>query len=264
MQKNSVVYLSHGGGPLPLLGDSRHAEMVQILTRLPEQLIKPKAILVISAHWEEVRPTLYGSANPPLYYDYYGFPAESYQNTYPAPAAGELLDETKNRLTRQGLQPKVDEGRGFDHGLFVPLKIMYPQANIPCLQLSLVEGLDPRVHIEMGKALANLTTQDVLIVGSGFSFHNMHAFFSTPTPAQHQANIDFSRWLADTCGDPQLSEPERAEKLISWSTAPGARYCHPREEHLIPLHVCYGAASTPATKNIELTIMDKISNILIW
>ena len=264
MQKNSIVYLSHGGGPLPLLGDSRHAEMVRVLTKLPEQLIRPKAILVVSAHWEEMRPTLYGPVNPPLYYDYYGFPAESYQLTYPAPGAIEILASVKDQLTQKGFQPQVNEERGFDHGLFVPLKIMYPQADIPCMQLSLVEGLDPRIHIEMGRALADLTAKDVLIVGSGFSFHNMQAFFSTPTEEQRQLNIDFSRWLADTCTNPQLSEPERAEKLACWSTAPAARYCHPREEHLLPLHVCYGAASAPATSNIELNIMDKVSNILVW
>jgi len=264
MTRYSTAYLSHGGGPLPLLNDPGHFEMVKVFATLADILIKPSAILVISAHWEEERPTVTAAANPPLYYDYYGFPPESYSIAYPAPGAPELAQQLHILLKDKGFQPQQDHERGLDHGVFIPLKIIYPNAGIPCLQLSLVKGLRPDIHIALGKALSDLSTENLLVIGSGFSFHNMQAFFRPATPEGAAANNDFAAWLSDTCGNTQLSEQEREARLIDWEKAPGARYCHPREEHLLPLQVCYGRTQGPARHEITLDIMDKKANMFFW
>jgi len=264
MTRYSTAYLSHGGGPLPLLNDPGHFEMVQAFTTLADILIKPSAILVVSAHWEEERPTVTAAEKPSLYYDYYGFPPESYTITYPAPGAPELAQQLHKLLQDKGFQPRQDRERGLDHGLFIPLKIIYPAAGIPCLQLSLVQGLQPDIHIALGKALSALATENLLVIGSGFSFHNLRAFFQSATPEGTAANNDFAAWLTETCTSTQLTEQARETRLINWEAAPGARYCHPREEHLLPLHVCYGRAQGPARHEITIDIMGKKANMFFW
>jgi len=259
-----VLYFPHGGGPLPLLGDPGHRNIVAFLETIAPTLGKPSAILVISAHWEESVPTITGGAHPPLFYDYYGFPEESYQITYPAPGEPALAREIRRLLKEGGIDARLDDQRGFDHGLFVPLKIIYPDARIPCVQLSLVEGLDPATHIAVGKALASLRSQDVLVLGSGFSFHNLRAFFSSH-PGQHDpGNVAFQQWLIDACTAEGLSSTGREQKLIAWENAPSARYCHPREEHLLPLHVCYGIAGSPAKVVFDGEVLGKRSVALAW
>src|SRR5512143_4067868 len=141
-----IVYFSHGGGPLPILGDPGHRAMVDFMTQLPSQLTRPEAILVVSAHWEESAATLVGAPQPPMFYDYYGFPAEAYEITYPAPGSPELANRVAGLLNKN-IPARIDSKRGFDHGLFIPLKLMYPQADIPSLQLSLLRGLNPAAHM---------------------------------------------------------------------------------------------------------------------
>ena len=260
----SVIYLSHGGGPLPLLGDKGHQNMINIIKEVTPTLIKPAAILVISAHWEAGKPTITSGAFPSLIYDYYGFPKESYEIEYPAPGAPELANKIFNLLERAGIEATLDDRRGFDHGLFVPLKIMYPDANIPCVQLSLVNSLQPEDHIQIGKALADLRKDNVLVIGSGFSFHNLKEFFAPSTKESQAMNKSFERWLIDTCANPLLTEEEREQRLNNWDRAPAARYCHPREEHLLPLHVCYGVAGAAAKKVFEFEIMGKMASVFIW
>ena len=177
MSSSSVLYLSHGGGPLPLLGDESHQELVNFLKYITARLGKPSAIIVISAHWEEAEPTITSAAVPALIYDYYGFPKESYDIEYPAPGEPLLAHKVFDLLETHGIKSTLTDQRGFDHGVFVPLKMMYPDANIPCIQLSLVHGLQPLEHIQIGKALAGLMGENVLVIGSGFSFHNLNAFF---------------------------------------------------------------------------------------
>ena len=155
-RKAQVVYFSHGGGPLPILGDSGHKAMIDFMTALPARLHRPDLILVISAHWEEQVPTSLGGENPPLYYDYYGFPEAAYKVTYPAPGSPKDARRIKEMLQGQGLISTIDSERGFDHGVFIPLKMMYPLADIPCLQLSLIRGLDAKKHLELGAALRGL------------------------------------------------------------------------------------------------------------
>ena len=261
--KLRVLYLSHGGGPLPLLGDKSHDEMVIALKRVAALIPKPSAIIVVSAHWETVTPTITHGSTPEPIYDYYGFPDESYEITYPAPGYPALADEVHWGLRQQGITSILDDDRGFDHGLFVPLKIMYPDADTPCIQLSLVKGLDPAKHIAMGKALASLTRDNILVVGSGFSFHNMKAFF-TPSQERTEKNDAFKHWLVKTCSDPELIESERAERLINWEHAPYARYCHPRAEHLLPLHVCYGATGRACDSVYEAEILGIDSAMFLW
>jgi len=262
--KPRVLFLSHGGGPLPLLGDPAHLEMVLHLRAIADRIARPTAILVISAHWEEAVATLTSGAHPELIYDYYGFPPASYEIRYPCPGEPELAGQVHRRLTAAGIEARQDPQRGFDHGLFIPLKIMYPEADIPCIELSLVKGLDPAEHIAIGRALAGIDYEGLLVVGSGFSFHNMKAFFSPDNDETRAKNTAFEAWLTETLSAADIDESGRARRLGDWALAPFARYCHPREEHLLPLHVCYGIAQTACSEYFELEILHKKSSMYLW
>jgi aromatic ring-opening dioxygenase catalytic subunit (LigB family) len=261
-----VLYLPHGGGPLPLLGHPGHTDLVVFLKEITKELGEPSAILVISAHWEEQQATLTSASKPDLIYDYYGFPEESYEIKYPALGNPQLAHEVFELIQSSGIEARLDEQRGFDHGLFVPLKLMYPEANIPCIQLSLLNNLSAEKHIALGKSLARLRRENVLIIGSGFSFHNLRAFFS-PSIGNGNESDEFANWLIETCTSENITAEEREKRLIEWQKAPHARFCHPREEHLLPLHVCYGIAS--AEKQIaevvfNQEIMGKRAMGLLW
>ena len=258
-----ALYLSHGGGPMPLLDDAAHSEMVETLRHIAGKMPKPGAVIVVSAHWERPRPSITHGATPPLIYDYYGFPESAYAISYPAPGDPVLADEVYSLLKTAGIESVLDDERGFDHGLFVPLKIMYPDADIPCNQLSLVTGLDPALHIRIGSALAGLQRNNLLVVGSGFSFHNMEAFFA-PSPERNRRNDAFRAWLAETCSDTGMSEAERTERLLHWERAPYARYCHPRAEHLLPLHVCYGVTGRACDSVFEPDILGMKAGTFLW
>lgn len=260
----TVLYLSHGGGPLPLLGDEGHRELVEALNKIVSVIAKPSAIIVISAHWEEGKPTITQGAKPSLIYDYYGFPEQSYEILYPAPGEPLLAQKMHSLMKANGIDAVLDEQRGFDHGLFVPLKIMFPQADIPCVQLSLVKGLDPAEHIRIGEALGGIEQEVLLVIGSGFSFHNMSAFFTSATTESQSMNESFEEWLIQTCSDDAISEDERTRRLVEWKNAPSAGYCHPREEHLLPLHVCYGMAKKACKEVFELKIMGKKASMYLW
>jgi 4,5-DOPA dioxygenase extradiol len=258
-----AVYFSHGGGPLPILGDPTHQAMVEFMTQLPAQLARPDAIVVVSAHWEERAATLLGARNPPMFYDYYGFPEEAYRITYRAPGHPALAERMAGLLEQKHIAARIDPQRGFDHGLFIPLKLMYPRADIPSIQLSLLRGLDPVAHIALGKALRPLLSENILLIGSGFSFHNLNAFFGQPSGAPDAANDAFQNWLIETCVGP-LSQSEREQRLIEWEQAPSARYCHPREEHLMPLHVCLGMMGRSATLAFDDQILGKRAVACLW
>jgi aromatic ring-opening dioxygenase catalytic subunit (LigB family) len=236
-----VAFIPHGGGPWPFVEMGLPPEEVAELKgylRSVRQLpsAPPRALLVVSAHWEEPVPTLMTAAHPPMLYDYYGFPPESYEITWPAPGDPLLAREVQDLLTAAGFKTGGDPARGFDHGTFVPLKVTYPDADVPAVQLSLMRGLNPAQHIAMGRALAPLRDQGIFIVGSGMTFHNLRAFGDPRAAAYAEA---FDDWLRAVM---QLGPAERARGLTEWSTAPAARIAHPREEHLIPLIVATGAA----------------------
>ena len=240
-----VVYLPHGGGPWPFveLGmfDRREVQSLAdylrlVATRTPH---KPRALLVISAHWEAPVPTVMTSAQPPLLYDYYGFPPASYAITWPAPGDPQLAARVQSLLQAANIPSATDDQRGFDHGTFIPLKLTYPDAEIPTVQLSLKAGLDPAEHLRIGRALAPLRDEGVLIVGSGMSYHNMRGFGG----AGRKNSETFDAWLRLAA---VAAPDERARALTNWASAPAARLAHPREEHLLPLMVVAGAAGSDA------------------
>jgi aromatic ring-opening dioxygenase catalytic subunit (LigB family) len=236
-----VVFLPHGGGPWPFvdvgLGSPGEldalASYLRSLRDLPAE--PPKAVLAVSAHWEEAVPTVMTSPSPPMLYDYYGFPPESYRITWPAPGEPALAERVRSLLGAAGFPSGVDPNRGFDHGTFVPLKLTYPDADVPTVQLSLKTGLDPEEHLAIGRALAPLRDEGVFIVGSGMSYHNLRAFHPSAAPV----SAAFDAWLRETA---LLDRGERDRRLGRWTSAPAARQAHPREEHLIPLMVAAGAA----------------------
>lgn len=264
MNLSPVLFIPHGGGPLPLLGDKGHQELVAFLQDIHQKFETPDAILVISAHWEESKPTITSGQSPSLIYDYYGFPEESYDIQYPAPGSPELADRIHSLLVDNEIDAVLDDQRGFDHGLFVPLKIMYPAATIPCVQLSLINNLDAGLHIAIGKALTPLRNENILVLGSGFSFHNLGAMLKPGQVHHDTQNIDFENWLIETCTNPSLAENERTNNLGHWEQAPFARYCHPREEHLLPLHVCYGVGQSAARLVFDGEVIGKKTSAFLW
>ena len=270
--KGTVLYIPHGGGPLPLMDDPGHARLNAFLTAVPQALPKPDAVVVISAHWEMDIPVVTAHERPGLIYDYYGFPRETYEISYPASGQPALAEKSVDLLTAAGIKARLDSGRGFDHGLFIPLARMLPKADIPCIQISLCADLDPLSHLNLGEALRPLTRENILILGSGFSFHNMGAFGRGASSTQSQGsdsdqdpdqdNQDFQDWLDQTCTGEAAGQKDR---LIRWETAPGARHCHPKEEHLLPLMVCAGAAGyRPAEKVFDDRIMDRRALAFLW
>jgi len=264
MSNKQVLFVSHGGGPMPLLGDPGHQQLVDRLKEISGEIKRPDAILVISAHWEESVATVTTGANPELIYDYYGFPPESYQIKYPAPGQPQLAQQVVNALKGAGVPVQASSRRGFDHGMFVPLKLMYPQADIPVVQLSLVKGLNPDLHLKIGKALQAIDFDNLLVFGSGFSFHNMRAFFAPNTADIRARNLAFEEWLLETCSSETLSASQRSERFSQWEQAPYARFCHPREEHLMPLHVCYGVAEKVTDKHWNAEVLNKQSGLFYW
>ena len=260
-----VMCIPHGGGPMSVMGEPSHQKMVEFLRRIESMIGRPSAILLVSAHWECSRPTLTSGAAPALIYDYGGFPDETYRLEYPASGAPELADRTGQMLADAGFEPELDVKRGFDHGVFIPLLLMYPEAGVPVVQLSLLDSLDPAAHIEMGAAIASLADDDVLIVGSGFTFHNMSGFDLGRTGSgRDPENEAFEDWLGETCTRVEMPEAERTLRMIEWAKAPGARWCHPREEHLLPLHVCFGAGAGPATRVFDDLVLGKRTSGYLW
>ena len=236
-----TYFVSHGGGPWPWMMDQMPGweRLHESLAALPSELGRtPRAILCVSAHWEEDRFTVQTSPNPSMLYDYGGFPDFTYRIQYPAPGSPEVAERVGELLSDAGIPVGFDDRRGYDHGTFCPLYVSYPGADVPILQLSLRQNLDPAVHLAAGRALAPLRDENVLILGSGFSYHNLRAFGRAGAESSHQ----FDSWLATTMLE--SSPDERTSRLIDWERAPAARACHPREEHLLPLMVAVGAAET--------------------
>jgi hypothetical protein len=171
----TALFIPHGGGPLPLLGDPGHAAITRFLQDWPASIDKPDAIIVISAHWEEPVVSITASESPALLFDYGGFPPETYEYQYPAPGNPALAARAHGLLQQAGIDSNLEYQRGYDHGMFVPLMLMYPEADIPCIQVSLSASLDAGEHLRIGRSLAGLKRENLLILGSGFSFHNMQA-----------------------------------------------------------------------------------------
>jgi len=248
-----IIYIPHGAGPLPLLSNKGYGNerLVPFLKSISELIVEPSAILIISAHWETSQASLTSAKQPKLIFDYSGFPKEAYDLQYPVQGQPQLAQEIHTLIKNSGIEVQLEPQRGFDHGVYVPLKLIYPKAHIPCIQLSLIKGLKANAHIALGKALTELRKKNVLIVGSGMSFHNLSLFFR-PEKESYQQSKAFDQWLINTCTNASFSTVEKEDRLITWNKAPYAQCCHPRAEHLLPLHVCFGAASaeTPTAKVI--------------
>jgi aromatic ring-opening dioxygenase catalytic subunit (LigB family) len=241
VQSLPVYFISHGGGPWSFMDEESRAPysvLARELEDMPRQIgVTPKTILIISAHWEEPEFTVMASPRPPMIYDYYGFPDYTYRIRYDAPGDPPLAARVKALVEAAGTPARLDAERGFDHGAYTPLKVMYPGADVPVVQLSLKAGLDPVSHLALGRDLAPLREEGVLIVGSGLTYHNLRQFFS---PRGWGPSREFDGWLRDVLltGNPN----DRGKLLAAWEAAPAARAAHPREEHLLPLMVAVGAA----------------------
>ncbi len=240
-----TLYIPHGGGPCffmepfpgypPTLWDNIAAYLRGIPASIGQ---RPKAVLVISGHWECPVPTVLDVKDHTLLFDYYGFPEHTYRLTYPAHGSAEVATRVHGLLAAAGMPAEEEHERGLDHGVFVPFKLIFPDADIPIVQLSLLHNLDPEMHLAMGRALAPLREEGVLIIGSGNSYHNLREFFS-PSKDAGALSAQFDEWLGKAVEAPQ---PERELLLTQWHNAPGARAAHPRSEHLLPLMVAAGAA----------------------
>lgn len=246
-----ALFINHGGGPMPLMG--KQPELVRHMKEAVKQYLprgeeKPKAIVVLSAHWESdpIQITNYTTTPqpPPLLFDYSGFPAETYNYSYPAPGSPELSQKIQKLLQATGIECQLEHQRGFDHGVFVPLLVMFPNADIPVVSVSLHASLNADRNMQIGQALSPLRDDGVLILGSGYTFHNMTAMLH-PDSASQQASRAFNAWLKETLTKTSPAEEERIMKelLQNWEQAPGARMCHPRAEHLLPLFMVAAAAN---------------------
>ena len=241
MSRLPTYAISHGGGPWPWIKDLMPVDWEPLETALaaiPGELpTRPRAILMISGHWEAPVFTVQTNPRPGMVYDYGGFPAFTYEITYPSPGAPDVAERVVELLDGAGLPTARDAERGYDHGVFAPMQVIRPEADIPVLQLSMQHGYDPAAHLEAGRALAPLRDEGVLIVGSGYpSFHDL----SKMGPQSAEPSRTFDTWLTETMVERRGDD--RTERLLAWEHAPAARLAHPREDHFIPLLVAVGAA----------------------
>lgn len=236
-----TFFISHGGGPWPWMMDEWHGtydRLATALRRLPQDVgARPRAVLMVSGHWEEPEFTVQSHATPGMIYDYGGFPDYTYRISYPAPGAPWLAQRVQELLSKAGIAASENRQRGFDHGMYAPMAVSYPDADMPTMQLSLKRGLDPQTHLALGRALAPLRDEGILMIGSGLSYHNLRAF----GPAGKQHSAAFDSWLHSALATPGAP---RSAALMAWQQAPSARQAHPREEHLLPLMVAVGAAES--------------------
>lgn len=258
-------------GPMPVLGDPGHAEIVHSLKQRVPKILKlgtadaPKAIIVVTAHWSEATPTISSGASHSLYYDYGGFPPQAYTLKYPAPGSPEVANQVAKALETAGFQPRLDSKRGWDHGVFIPFLLINPAANIPIVQLSVLANEDPREHLKMGQALAALRDENIAIVGSGFaSFHNLPLMFSLMGGGDTSTVKNRAKAWNKSLTDAVLEEKvaEREGKLTKWRDFPHAYDMHPRHgaEHFMPLLVCAGAGGETPGKGYK----DDFHGVDIW
>ncbi|ESZ98714.1 hypothetical protein SBOR_0952 [Sclerotinia borealis F-4128] len=273
-----VVAVCHGGGPMPIINDPGHAELIKSMsTRVPEILgissnssstsPPPKAIVLVTAHWAETRPHISSAQHHDLLYDYSGFPPETYKLKYSAPGSPEVAKEIFELLDGAGFDPVLDEKRGWDHGVFVPLLLISPAAQIPVIQVSVLQSNSPAQHYAMGQALAPLRSRGIAIIGSGMpTFHNLRLMFSGlgNTPAYVARNKEWSNRLTETL---KISDAEeRGKRLENWRDWIGAEDAHPQrgQEHFLPLIVCAGAGGNKPVKGWEDEVMGSPQWTYYW
>lgn len=236
------VFIPHGGGPCFFMDwtmgpPDTWDRLAQFLRSFSDRVgVRPDALVVVSGHHEGEIVEVSTAETPPLLFDYYGFPPHTYELTYPASGSPGLGRRIGELLADAGIVHRFDDQRGFDHGVFVPLLLMYPDADIPVVQVSLRSDLDAGFHLDLGAALAPLRREGTLILGSGLSYHNMAAFMTSDAASSSSV---FDTWLTSAC---EARPEHRRQLLTEWEMAPAARLAHPREEHLLPLMVTAGAA----------------------
>ncbi|KAF2715778.1 extradiol ring-cleavage dioxygenase [Pleomassaria siparia CBS 279.74] len=264
-----VISISHGGGPMPVMGDPSQAAIAHSLrTKVPEILKlgtpeQPRAIVLVTAHWTTDVPTISSAEKHELLYDYYGFPPECYKFKYDAPGSPEVAGLVKTALDGAGFGARQDLFRGWDHGVFIPLMLIHPSASIPIIQLSVLRSASPSTHFAIGQALAPLREQNIAIIGSGFaSFHNLRLMFSgiSENPSFRARNKAWSKQVADATTTKGVEE--RKAKFEGWRKWEGSFDMHPKggEEHFLPLIVCAGAAGEGKAKSWA----DEMVNMDMW
>lgn len=246
MAKLPTYFISHGGGPWPWMPERKEMmhELAKSLSNMPREIGEtPRAILMISGHWEQPDFAVMSSPAPCMVYDYSGFPPHTYQIKCVASGSPAVATRVAELLTAADLPTHLDDRQGFDHGVFAPMQVMYPKADVPLLQVAILHSYDPEQHLALGRALAPLRDEGVLIVGSGLSYHNLRLF----GPGAKRPSAAFDAWLNGVL----MSEPaKRTAQLIQWDKAPSARICHPQEDHLIPLMAAVGAAEGEKTTRV--------------
>jgi 4,5-DOPA dioxygenase extradiol len=228
------LFVSHGAPTLAL----DPGKTGEALARLAADFPKPKAILAASAHWSGSALALGASERPETVHDFGGFPEALYRIEYPAPGAPDVARRAQQLLAAQGFDAALDAGRGFDHGAWMPLRLMYPDADIPITQISLQPRLGPEHHYRIGKALAPLRDEGVLILASGSLTHNLYEIGAFDMGASTPEWVEsFRQWVA------QRIEANDADALLRYrEVAPAAIRNHPTDEHFLPLFVALGAA----------------------
>ena len=234
------VFVSHGS-PMHALEPGPAGEAWAALGR---RIGKPRAIVIASAHWETGAPMLTGSARPQTIHDFYNFPEPLYRLRYPAPGAPDVARQTKELLLERGFAADIDPQRGLDHGAWSPLLYMYPDADVPVVQLSLQPALGPQHHLEMGKALEPLAAANVLIIGSGHLTHNLRDWArGSGAPAPYAR--EFQAWVYERIND------RKPQELADYRTlSPHGVRAHPTDEHFLPLFVALGAAGDGAPERV--------------
>jgi aromatic ring-opening dioxygenase catalytic subunit (LigB family) len=235
-----TYYLSHGGGPWPYM----KAEFGHLTERLEQSLFAirrelgdaPRAVLMVTAHWERPGLAVSSAERPGMEYDYFGFPEHTYHIKYGAPGSPELAARVQSMLGAGRFGCAADPDRGFDHGTFSLMKPLYPDEDMPLVQLSILDSFDPETHLAVGRLLAPLRDEGVLVVGSGSSTHNLRQ----RSPSALTPTGRFDSWLQESLVG--AAPADRLRRLTRWTEAPAAREVHPREDHLMPLMVAVGAA----------------------
>lgn len=268
MSRLPTLFVPHGGGPCFFMEwnpPNTWDRMAAYLRQIPEDVgVRPNAIVLISGHWEEEVVTIQNNASPPLLYDYYGFPPHTYEIKFPAAGSQVLSSRIAVLLGEAGIEWKYDHSRGFDHGVFIPLKVAFPDADVPIVQVSLLASLDAKDHIRLGQALASLRDEGVLIIGSGMTYHNMRTMMASmrgggPSVSPDPGSQRFDAWLEEVLT--KATPESRINSLVAWDKAPAARDAHPREEHFLPLHVVVGAAGTaPGRKTLTDVVMGAVES----
>ena len=233
--RDRAVFVSHGAPTIVLDGSPAN----RFLAGLGERLGRPRAIIVATAHWTTRVPTLSAAASPATIHDFGDFDPRLFTMRYPAPGAPDVAARAADAIAAAGLPVEIDSSRGFDHGVWTPLRLMYPQADIPVVSLSVQPRMSPAHHIAVGRALPPLLAEDVLVIGSGAATHDLRRFRGSPLDAPEADDVRlFAQWLNDAT----VAGDEAALAAI-WEQAPGAHAQHPTTEHLMPFHVAFGAGA---------------------